>query len=45
VIDRLEELIPTATRETVEGAAHLPQLQAPERYVQVTTRAVQRAAA
>jgi pimeloyl-ACP methyl ester carboxylesterase len=45
VIDRLVELIPDATRETIEGAAHLPQLQAPERYVEVTTRAVQEAAA
>jgi pimeloyl-ACP methyl ester carboxylesterase len=43
-IDRLLELIPRATRETIEGAAHVPQLQAPERYVEVTTRAVQQAA-
>jgi pimeloyl-ACP methyl ester carboxylesterase len=43
-IDRLVELIPGATRDTVEGAAHVPQLQAPERYVEVTTRAVQQAA-
>jgi pimeloyl-ACP methyl ester carboxylesterase len=45
VIDRLAELIPDVTRETIEGAAHLPQLQTPERYVEVTTRAVQQAAA
>jgi pimeloyl-ACP methyl ester carboxylesterase len=40
VIDRLVEVIPGATRETIEGAAHIPQLQKPERYVEVTTRAV-----
>jgi pimeloyl-ACP methyl ester carboxylesterase len=45
VIDRLVDLIPRATRETLEGAAHVPQLQTPEGYVEVTTRAVQRAAA
>ena len=45
VIDRLSELIPAVTRETIEGAAHVPQLQTPERYVEVTTRAVQQAAA
>ena len=44
VIDRLTELIPAVTRETIDGAAHVPQLQAPERYVEVTTRAVQKAA-
>ena len=31
VIDRLAQLIPGATRETIEGAAHVPQLQTPER--------------
>jgi pimeloyl-ACP methyl ester carboxylesterase len=45
VMDRLTELIPTATRETIKGAAHVPQLQTPDRYVEVTTRAVQQAAA
>lgn len=45
VIDRLVELIPRASRETIEGAAHVPQLTAPERYVEVTRRAVQSAAA
>jgi pimeloyl-ACP methyl ester carboxylesterase len=45
VIDRLVELIPRVTRETIEGAAHVPQLTTPERYVDVTTRAVQQAAA
>jgi pimeloyl-ACP methyl ester carboxylesterase len=40
VIDRLMELIPRVTRETIEGAAHVPQLTTPERYVEVTTRAV-----
>jgi pimeloyl-ACP methyl ester carboxylesterase len=45
VIDRLVELIPRVSRETIHGAAHVPQLTMPERYVEVTTRAVQRAAA
>jgi pimeloyl-ACP methyl ester carboxylesterase len=36
VIDRLAELIPRVARETIEGAAHVPQLQTPERYVEVT---------
>jgi hypothetical protein len=38
VIDRLVELIPRVSRETIHGAAHVPQLTMPERYVQVTTR-------
>jgi pimeloyl-ACP methyl ester carboxylesterase len=33
VIDRLMELVPGAVRQTIEGAAHLPQLQAPDQYV------------
>jgi pimeloyl-ACP methyl ester carboxylesterase len=45
VIDRLVELIPGVTRETIEGAAHAPQLTTPERYVEITTRGVQRHAA
>src|SRR5918994_3669339 len=45
VIDRLVELIPRVSRETIDGAAHVPQLTMPERYVQVTTRALQRAPA
>jgi pimeloyl-ACP methyl ester carboxylesterase len=45
VIDRLIEVIPAVTRETIEGAAHVPPLQAPERYVEVTTRWVQQATA
>lgn len=45
VIDGLADLIPTVARETIEGAAHVPHLQTPERYVEVTTRAVQQAAA
>ncbi len=40
VIDRLEQLIPRVTRETIEGAAHVPQLTTPERYVDVTTGAL-----
>jgi pimeloyl-ACP methyl ester carboxylesterase len=38
-IDRLTELIPRVTRETIEGA-HVPHFTAPERYVELTTRAV-----
>jgi pimeloyl-ACP methyl ester carboxylesterase len=41
VIDRLATLIPRVTRETIDGAAHGPQLSTPERYVEVTTRALQ----
>ena len=41
VIDRLANLIPRVTRETIEGVAHVPQLSNPERYVEVTTRALQ----
>jgi pimeloyl-ACP methyl ester carboxylesterase len=41
VLDRLVELIPRVTRETIEGAAHAPQLTTPERYVEVSKRAVQ----
>lgn len=39
VIDRLIELIPNASRETIDGAGHAPQLTHPERYVEVVTRA------
>ena len=45
VIDRLVELIPRVTRETIEGTAHVPHLTTPERYVEVTTRGVQQHAA
>jgi pimeloyl-ACP methyl ester carboxylesterase len=45
VIDRLVELIPRVSREIINGAAHVPQLTMPERYIRVTTRALQRAAA
>ncbi|MGH2743801.1 MAG: alpha/beta fold hydrolase, partial [Thermoleophilaceae bacterium] len=37
VIDRLAELIPHVTHETIDGAAHVPQLSTTERYVEVTT--------
>jgi pimeloyl-ACP methyl ester carboxylesterase len=40
VIDRLVELIPRASRETIDGAGHAPQLTHPERYVEVVTGAV-----
>jgi pimeloyl-ACP methyl ester carboxylesterase len=39
VIDRLVELIPHVSRETIDGAGHVPQLTTPERYVQIATRA------
>lgn len=41
VIDRLAKLIPRATREIIDGAAHVPQLSNPDRYVEVTKRALQ----
>ena len=45
VIDRLVKLIPRVTRETIQGAAHVPQLTTPARYVEITTRGVQQHAA
>jgi pimeloyl-ACP methyl ester carboxylesterase len=39
-IDRLLELVPRVTRQTIERAAHVPQLTTPERYVEITTRRV-----
>ena len=39
VIDRLVELVPHASRETIDGAGHVPQLTHAERYVRVVTRA------
>jgi pimeloyl-ACP methyl ester carboxylesterase len=33
VIDRLIELVPNATRETIKGAGHVPELTDPERYI------------
>jgi len=45
VIDRLVELIPRVTREPIAGAAHIPQLTTPQRYVEITTRGVQQHAA
>ena len=42
VIDRLIELIPHASRETIDGAGHVPQLTHPDRYVEVVTRAARR---
>jgi pimeloyl-ACP methyl ester carboxylesterase len=44
-IDRLLELIPRASHETIEGAAHVPQLTTPERYIELTTRALRQHAA
>ena len=40
VVARLAELIPRATGETFEGAAHVPQVTSPERYVEITRRAL-----
>ena len=40
VIERLMQLIPGATRETIDGAAHLPHLTTPDVYAAVTVRAV-----
>jgi pimeloyl-ACP methyl ester carboxylesterase len=40
VLDRLAKRIPRVTRETIDGAAHVPQLSTPERYVEVMTRAL-----
>lgn len=45
VIDRVVELIPRCSRETIEGAGHVPQVDGPERYVEATRRAIQHAAA
>jgi pimeloyl-ACP methyl ester carboxylesterase len=39
VIDRLMELIPHASRQTIDGAGHAPQLTHRERYVETVTRA------
>jgi len=44
VIDRLESLIPNVTRETIQGAGHLPQSTTPKAYVEATKRAVRIAA-
>ena len=41
VNDRLVKLIPRVTREMIQGAAHVPQLTTPERYVEVITRTVE----
>jgi pimeloyl-ACP methyl ester carboxylesterase len=38
--EQLEALIPGATRETIEGAGHVPHLSAPGPYVELTTRAL-----
>jgi pimeloyl-ACP methyl ester carboxylesterase len=43
-IDRLESLLPTVTRETIQGAGHAPQSAMPEAYVEAVHRAVQSAA-
>jgi pimeloyl-ACP methyl ester carboxylesterase len=43
VIERLTQLIPGATRETIDGAAHLPHLTTPDVYAAVTVRAVPQA--
>ena len=38
VVDRLMQLIPRVTRETIDGAAHVPQLSTPERYAEAMTK-------
>ena len=45
VIDRLESLIPNVSRETIQGAGHVPQSTTPEAYVEATKRALRIAAA
>ena len=40
VIERLMQLIPGTTQETIDGAAHLPHLTTPDVYAAVTVRAV-----
>jgi pimeloyl-ACP methyl ester carboxylesterase len=45
VIDRLVELVPGATRETIEGTAHVPHMTTPDRYVEITTQALRQPAA
>jgi pimeloyl-ACP methyl ester carboxylesterase len=37
---RLVAVIPGASRETIQGAAHVPQRQTPERYVEIIRRAM-----
>jgi pimeloyl-ACP methyl ester carboxylesterase len=44
VIDPLVELIPRVRRETIDGAAHVPHATTPERYVEITRRAILEAA-
>jgi pimeloyl-ACP methyl ester carboxylesterase len=44
VIDRLVELIPAATRETIDGAGHAPQMTHPERFLEIVTRAARASA-
>jgi pimeloyl-ACP methyl ester carboxylesterase len=44
VIDQLTALIPGATRETIEGAGHTPQVTLPEPWIESTRRAVQSSA-
>jgi pimeloyl-ACP methyl ester carboxylesterase len=44
-LDRLMEALPSARRERIEGAAHVPQLTHPDRYVELLTGALRQAAA
>jgi pimeloyl-ACP methyl ester carboxylesterase len=37
--------VPSVTRETIERAGHTPQVEVPERYIEVTLRAIRQAAA
>jgi pimeloyl-ACP methyl ester carboxylesterase len=45
VIDRLVDLIPRVTRETIQGTTHGSHLTTPERYIAIITRTVQQSAA
>lgn len=40
VVDRLAELIPHATQETIDGGTHAPHVANPERYVELTREAL-----
>ena len=40
VIDRLVQLIPRTRRETMQGVGHVPQMTAPEQFVESTTRGI-----
>jgi pimeloyl-ACP methyl ester carboxylesterase len=45
VIDRLVDLIPVATRETIQGTGHVPHLTSPDAYLSSLLRALEQTAA